>query len=272
MKNKIFKTAMMAVVVLTLMAGSALADVIKPYIDGTLSFGGFLTAVCIDGTCNDFRTIYAMQLNPIGFEVIDGVVTPNSGASLGITFDSHAPYDMLVPTGDFVPLVAIFGRDPIIDFPLAEFWTPDEFGEIGKLQFRELDGTLKDALGFSYSSDDDPCSLDNMDACGLGFGVIDGFTFFIEKITDVVFDYVGNGSGESERFSLGMTGWVLHEDFAPTPFRYTFSADTTRGNPWSWTMNLDPYNPPTIPEPGTLVLLGSGLLGAAIIARKKMRK
>jgi len=41
---------------------------------------------------------------------------------------------------------------------------------------------------------------------------------------------------------------------------------------WSGILNSVTYNTTTIPEPGTLVLLGTGLIGLAGSRKRKLRK
>ena len=269
MKKNILSLTVIAAFALTLMASSAMA---APYIDGVISFSGNLLPLCYDGPgtnpdndCSDYSGISAFKLASL-----DGKVPSETGANIAISFMDGT---MVTPTGDFTVLgEAYYGKAWVDGFPKSEYLTDE-----GSFVFRNEDGSTMDNLTWVVSND---CSYENRDACGLEWGTINGFIFYIAGIIPDSFVYDDPqggliGDGLNDKFTMDLVGWVLHPDFAPTQFNIGFSGEMNSGqaaNPyftWGMTWRSDP---PVVPEPGTLVLFGTGLIGATIVARRKMKK
>jgi len=256
MKKNIFRIAIMAIFVVTLMAGSALAA----KIDGYISFTGTSKVLSKYGE-GDMASIYAVQFQPY---------TPP-----GLTEEYYAivNYTDATPTGDFRDRIPDFdcpasvcGMPPtyIPYFPTMHYYD-DEGNEYENIAFQFRDETtlaLLDSLQITVANPEDFWKGD----LGFLFGSIAGFDFYINEITSFTSDESG--------YILTMYGWVADNSGAlETSYaKYTFSANAadSAGN-WSHTLDVL-TQPDPIPEPGTLVLLGTGIMGAAIVARKKIKK
>ena len=266
MKKNILSLAVIAAFALTLMASSAMA---APYVDGVISFSGNLLPFCYDGPgtnpdnkCSDYSGISAFKLASL-----DGKVPSETGANIAISFMDGV---MITPTGDFTVLGdAYYGKAWVDGFPNAEYLT-----NAGSFEFRNEDGSEMD--NFNWVQSGFPCSLADDTKCGLNFGTIDGFIFYIAGIIPDTFKFDGDGTGLNDKFNMDLVGWVLHKDFAPTPFNIGFTGEMNSGQVaepyFVWGMTWRPTDPPVVPEPGTLVLFGTGLIGATIVARRKMKK
>ena len=267
MKNKIFKTAMMAVVALTLMAGSAFAakievckeveDMLGPVEEckwlmepgSRIVFGGLGDPRLAEA--GNFNSIYGILLNDI-----PDLYNPPAGSRGYVTAGS--------PSGTFaeyIPPTAGWGVADNQFTYVPAFPNPEYIG----FDFRDVD-TLDWLVEFRGISGT---------YAGLEFGTVEGFTFWIGEI-DPEHSYLLPVGNNAMFVNVVMYGQVSNDElYWAADAMYTFVLHSTdlAANTWSWSMDvriLD--NPPEVPEPGTLVLLGTGLLGAAIVARKKMAK
>ena len=102
-------------------------------------------------------------------------------------------------------------------------------------------------------------------------------------LTDVVYDgsFFSGYSDATVQMDLYLNGAIVHSTgvFAPSavstffPTGYTGLADMVVINtprPDYWVMDDLTYN--TVPEPSTLLLLGSGLIGLGYFGRKRMKR
>jgi hypothetical protein len=95
-----------------------------------------------------------------------------------------------------------------------------------------------------------------------------GFVFSIGGL-QVVLDSI---TGTDEKGMLGFTGVadLSATGFADTLANYSFSIPDTGVNPFS-AIFIAEGAPPTVPEPSSLALLGSGILGLASASVRKFR-
>ena len=242
MRNKIFKIAIMAAVALTLMVGSAFAAEIAT--GSYLALTGKLHAVCNTptGNCTDYSKVYAVEFLPVNAVTFEG--------------DEDRYVQFLFAEGSFaerMPNLADWYMSYIPDFPNAD-----------------IDGEY----AWTFRDKDLLTLLSNVDlgVSGVDIGTIEDFTFTFTEIYGFYFD--SNQFGDS--FGFRATGYVTDAryEYEQTDLVFSFTATASyRTDPWAWTLTAhNPVLPPEVPEPGTLVLLGTGLLGTAIVARRKMNK
>jgi len=228
MKKTLIKTAMMAVIALTLLAGSAFAD-------------------GISRTC--------------GIEVfVDCVYFSGGDGELFVNNTNYTPANS-INNANFVGLYsAPDGMKYSVGYGIFDF---SEITPVPSLP--------QDSSGMFFQFRDIDNSSQPFDLAGtvLDFGTIGTFNFTVDKIDD--FDLWTDGNG----LTIYLSGWVYDLDEYYDPMRANWALDVAmNGGKTSWNASLDiNVEPPsTVPEPGTLVLLGTGLLGAALVARRKMSK
>jgi len=253
MKNVILRTAIIAAFAVTLMAGSALADPV--YIDGTVWFNGASWLYFADEA--DRSSMFGAQF----------LATNNAAYDYYVTVGSYV-------SGDF----ANYFPNPAWDPALA---VPPSFPNENGVFFKNADtGSLLSAPMMDTFSGFDPVCW-NGGACNEALlGSSEGFKFWIGETTSFTTD-------ATDGFLITMWGYITSdlEDasgdllFKDTLAKYTFSYTVTSGNIFNTSITIEtfprdypPDVPPEVPEPGTLVLFGTGLLGAAIVSRRKMNK
>ena len=245
MKKMFFRTAIIAAFAMVLMAGSAMADGIwlnKYEEAGREEIGHFVAGGNATARRNDDGFLYAFTFNeykrPSDDQSYDPMVYAKYEIATGI-FKQYMPDSSWYSDGIAIPA-----------FPRADTF---EFRDSESLRFHD---NLMVYNWIGGQGDD------------VFLGHTAGFNFYV---TDFALDPTINSVG----VVLALYGYVVHDDFGQLDAMYTVSFNNASQNDAEWGITFDVVvydTPPEVPEPGTLVLLGTGLLGAAIIARKKMKK
>jgi len=264
MKKIIFRTAIIAVLAMVLATGSAMAAKIS----GNLGFTGQAIGYVADGySNNDPNGVYGYMMiemypeqYPGAWAIMSNRITEGDFTryyAAGKTFPGRTDEDGNVYLGWGLPpgFVTGFPTDLGIQFRDEESLTrlsninivhdPGEFiteAFLGFLTSDEVDGNI-------------------------------GFSFYTTKLVDL--ETTGNGA--TAAVTMKLLGYVDHPDWDRTAVEYevafTYASFDAGVTTWNYEINITAMGgAPDVPEPGTLVLFGTGLLGAAIVARRKMKK
>ena len=249
MKNVILRTAIVVAFAVALMAGSALAEPV--YIEGTVWFNG--ASQLYFTNASDRASMYSAQF----------LATNNAAYDYYVTVGSYV-------SGDF----ANYFPNPAWDPALA---VPPGFPNQNGIYFKNDSGVLLDAPMMDTFVGLDPICWGGGECAPVLLGSAEDFDFWIGDTTSFTTD-------SADGYLITMWGYItstLEDSFGDQLFldtlaKYTFSYTVTSGDIFNTSITVETfpsgYPPPEVPEPGTLVLLGTGLLGAAIVARRKMKK
>ena len=264
MKKTIICTAIIAAFAMVLMTGSALAA----QISGSVGFNGSGAALYSDN--NDRSTLYGVNLVPDYPNLF-----PDSLAKLSDVRTNGDFADYLPPAG----VGTGWGMPPqmVPDFPAG-----------GGLLFKDeaTNAILANLTVGPYAGTEVFFGAIITDLAGTA-----EFTF---TVTDIIASSFYMDLSPDQKSGIGgfrMNGFVDHDDFEKTAATYSFTFtfenvqdtycfDKQDGNPctpglydlWGYSLDIQARPGADVPEPGTLVLFGTGLLGAAIVARRKMKK
>lgn len=262
MKNTILRIAVLAAFAMVLLAGSAMAGSMGVCKD---DFGVPYACEYIEGKISFNRNLSHLTTNAAGDVVSFGVrplrLADHEDALGNITSPSGTFADLLtVPVGAIDPSMP---ANVSMDMFMRDQWTYDQ------LDTFVWDTVTNPDLGFISLP---PFNKDET----FFLGEFDGFSFWISMIdwdpnSNMHFydEVTGRGNGGLQAF-----GWVGYVDYEWTEADFSFSWDKVAGaDTWNFSIDVVAKGAPSdVPEPGTLVLLGTGLLGAAVIARKKIKK
>ena len=109
----------------------------------------------------------------------------------------------------------------------------------------------------------------------ISFGNIDGFTFTADSYQEQyrrLIHYQEDLTIGNQFITISLNGWI--DQVSPITYGFTITRNWDNRNLWDvWVLGgFDDGVPPEVPEPGTMALLGTGLLGIAAAARRKMKK
>lgn len=102
----------------------------------------------------------------------------------------------------------------------------------------------------------------------------DGFTHGVVTSTFTVTRSTGTWANEAAILALNSNGAAAaaHIFVCPNPCSINSSASVTGYAVGTFDGNPTPRNIDPVPEPGSMILLGSGLIAVATVARKRMRR